>query len=68
MSYFHHDMKELKRDLKRFYIVLLIAVVLIALACIFLWDDDRLLYIIWGIFAAVGVYKGYLTRKIDGRL
>lgn len=53
-------------DVKRFFIVEAIAVVIIALACIFFWEWDGLLYFIWGVFGVVWAYKRYVERKLFG--
>jgi len=53
---------------KRFFIVTAIAVVLIALASIFFWEWDGLIYLVWGIFTFVAIYRAVVTRKLDGRL
>jgi len=41
---------------KLYFIVLAIAVVLIALACIFFWEWDGLIYFIWIVFGVVAVF------------
>lgn len=56
--------------LKRFLIACLIAIVIIAVSCVFLWnsDSDALLYIMWLTWAAVDGYGYYLKCRMDGRL
>lgn len=54
--------------MKRFFIFAAVMVAIIAISCIFLWEWDGLLYIIWLALAAVGIYVYYLKRKLDGRL
>lgn len=54
--------------MKRFFIFAAVMVAIIAISCIFLWEWDGLLYIIWLALAAVGIYVYYLKRKPDGRL
>ena len=53
---------------KRFLIATAIAAVIIALACIFFWEWDGLIYFVWGVFTVVAIYRAYISRKLDGRL
>lgn len=53
---------------KRFLIACAVAAVLIALACIFLWEQDAVYYIIFGILTAVAIYRAVVVRKLDGGL
>lgn len=53
---------------KRFFIISAAAVVVAALAGIFLWEWDGVYYIIFGAWTVAMSYGIYAKRKIDGRL
>lgn len=53
--------------LKRYLKSCGIAVVISLLACIFLWDWDGLINLIWTILAVMAFNANYLIRKMDGR-
>ena len=62
------EQKETKYPyLKRYLKACGVAVVIIVLACIFLWEWDRLINLIWIILAVMAFYVTYLFRKMDGR-
>lgn len=54
--------------LKRFLILVAIVVVVDAVACVLLWENDIIYYILWMSFAVIVIYKNILVKKIDEEL
>ena len=54
--------------LKRFLIRVAIVVVVDAVACVLLWENDIIYYILWMSYAVIVIYKNILVKKIDEEL
>lgn len=54
--------------LKRFLILVAIVVVVDAVICVLLWENDIIYYILWMSFAVIVIYKNILVKKIDEEL
>ena len=54
--------------LKRFLILVAIVVVVDAVACVLLWENDIIYYILWMSYAVIVIYKNILVKKIDEEL
>lgn len=54
--------------LKRFLILVAIVVVVDAVACVLLWENDIIYYILWMSYAVIVIYKNSLVKKIDEEL
>ena len=51
--------------MKRYLIFTAVVAVLIALACLFLWNWDGLIYIIWQLYAADIIYAYIIRRRLE---
>ena len=55
-----------KEEMKLYYIVLIVAIVLIVLACIFLWEWNGFVYLVIGIWTIVAIVAK-ITKKRLGK-
>ena len=51
--------------MKTYFIIFTVAVILITLACIFLWEWDGIYYIIWGLWAVVAISARITRQRLD---
>lgn len=57
----------MSKHLKRFFILVAIVVIVDAVSCIFLWENDIIYYILWMSWAVVVIYSNIIETHISGR-